>query len=65
MESDLCKAVVRNELTKLGFHFRKVELGKVELKGNISNEQLRQFDISLKMPDWNLCMIRIILLLKR
>ncbi len=48
MESDRCKAMVRNELIKLGVQFKKVDLGKVEIKGNISGEQLTMIDIALK-----------------
>jgi AraC-like DNA-binding protein len=48
MESDRCKTMVRNELTKLGLHYNKVGLGKVELKGAVSGEQLGQIDIALK-----------------
>lgn len=48
MESDRCKATVRHELTKLGVHYKKVELGLVEIRGDISGEQLKRFDTGLK-----------------
>jgi hypothetical protein len=48
MESDRCKAMVRNELTKLGLNYKKVDLGKVEISGNISDEMLTLIDIALK-----------------
>lgn len=48
MESDRCKATVRHELTKLGVHYKKVELGVVEIKGDISGEQIKRFDSGLK-----------------
>ena len=48
MESDRCKAVVRNELNKLGLHYKNVELGEVELNENISCEKLHLIDISLR-----------------
>lgn len=48
MESDRCKAMVRSELTRLGLHYKKVELGEVEIKGDISGEQLVLFDSVLK-----------------
>lgn len=48
MESDRCKAFVRNELDKLGIPYKKVELGEVKLKENISNENLHLIDIALR-----------------
>jgi len=48
MESDRCKAMVRNELTRLGLPLKRVALGEVELKGSISEEQLKLIDVALK-----------------
>jgi AraC-like DNA-binding protein len=48
MESDRCKTMVRNELSKLGLHYKSVELGEVELKGKISGEKLQLIDIALR-----------------
>jgi AraC-like DNA-binding protein len=48
MESERCKIVVRNELNKLGLHYKSVELGEVELSGNVSKEYLQLIDIALK-----------------
>jgi AraC-like DNA-binding protein len=48
MESDRCKAMVRNELIKLGLHYKRVELGEVEFKDSISKDQLKMIDIALR-----------------
>lgn len=48
MESDRCKVLVRNELTRLGYPIKRVVLGMAELKGNVSEEQLRVIDTTLK-----------------
>jgi AraC-like DNA-binding protein len=48
MESDRCKIMVKNELIKLGIHYKSIALGEVELKENISNEKLQLIDIALK-----------------
>ncbi len=48
MESGRCKAMVKNELNKLGLHYKTVELGEVELKENISREKLQLIDIALR-----------------
>jgi len=48
MESGRCKAMVVNELNRLGLHYKTVELGEVELKENISGEKLKLIDIALK-----------------
>jgi YesN/AraC family two-component response regulator len=48
MESSRCTTMVKNELHKLGLLYKTVELGEVELKGNVSGEKLRLFDIALK-----------------
>jgi len=48
MESDRCIAMVKDELCKHGLQYKNVELGKVELKGNISDEKLRLVDMGLR-----------------
>jgi len=48
MESDRCIAMVKNELNKLGLHYKSVILGEVELKENISREKLQLIDIALR-----------------
>jgi AraC-like DNA-binding protein len=48
MESGRCKTMVRNELIKLGLQYKTLELGEVELKGNISGEKLQLFDIAMR-----------------
>ena len=48
MESDRCKAIVKEELNKLGLHYKSVELGEVELKENISVYELELIDSALK-----------------
>jgi YesN/AraC family two-component response regulator len=42
-----CKMVVKEELTKLGIHFTTVELGEVEVIGNVSVEQHEQIKKAL------------------
>ena len=48
MESDRCKAIVKEELNKLGLHYKSVELGEVELKENITVYELELIDSALK-----------------
>jgi len=48
MESDRCKAFVKNEMIKLGLHCKKVELGEVEIKENLLKEQMQTIDNALK-----------------
>ena len=48
MESDRCITMVKDELSKHGLQYKNVELGKVELKGNISGEKLRLVDMGLR-----------------
>ena len=40
MVSICCKMVVKTELEKLGMHYAKVNLGEVEIKENLSSDQL-------------------------
>ena len=42
-----CKMVVKDELAKLGLQYTTVELGEVEVPGNISTEQHEQFKAAL------------------
>jgi hypothetical protein len=39
MVSNCCKLAVKEELKKLGLHFIVVELGKVKVMKNISDDQ--------------------------
>jgi YesN/AraC family two-component response regulator len=48
MESDRCKAIVREELNKLGIHLKSIELGEVELKESITGIELEMIDAALK-----------------
>lgn len=48
MESDRCIATVKNELDKLGLHYKKVELGEIELKERVSDEKLMLIDNALR-----------------
>jgi AraC-like DNA-binding protein len=41
MESDRCIAKVREELNRLGFHFKSIEMGEVDLPKGISNEEIK------------------------
>jgi hypothetical protein len=43
-----CKRVVKSELEKLGLHYTKVELGEAEILENISPEQMKLLDTSLR-----------------
>ena len=42
-----CKMVVKDELTKLGLHYIKVELGEAEIVGDISEKQYLKIKASL------------------
>lgn len=48
MQSSRCETIVKNELIKLGLSYNIIELGKVDVKGNISGEYLKMLDIALK-----------------
>lgn len=48
MESSCCIRVVKDELLKLGLRPKTVKLGKVEIEEEISSEQLRLIDTSLR-----------------
>jgi len=43
-----CKMVVGNELEKLGFHYRSIELGEADIIEEISNDQLGTLSTNLK-----------------
>ncbi len=47
MSSVPCKAIVKEELTKIGLHQVTVELGEVEIFGDISEAQIEQFKFSI------------------
>ena len=42
-----CKIVVKDELTKLGLHYKTVELGEAEIVENITHTQREAFKIAL------------------
>lgn len=48
MESDRCITTVKNELSRLGLHYKRVELGKAELINNLSTKELLLIDNALK-----------------
>jgi AraC-like DNA-binding protein len=48
MLSISCKAVVREEITKLGLHCRSVNLGEAEIEESITTEQYGELNVSLK-----------------
>ncbi len=48
MQSSRCIELGRGELNKLGLSNSTVELGKVEIKGNVSSEYLKMLDNALK-----------------
>ena len=43
-----CKMVVKYELDKLGLHHTRIELGEVEIKEDLSEEQLNDLNVALK-----------------
>lgn len=47
MVSLRCKNVVKTELDKFGFHYKKIDLGEVEIKENIADEQRNQLKLAL------------------
>ena len=48
MVSARCKAVVKDELRKLGLHFIVVDLGEVEIMENLSGEELAELKATLQ-----------------
>jgi len=54
MESDRCKALVRDELTRLGLRYKRIELGEVEIKEEISEDQLQMFDNAMRNDGFEL-----------
>lgn len=48
MVSDRCKMSLKSELKKLGLNYTTLELGQVEILGDITNEQRNLLDIGLK-----------------
>lgn len=49
MVSLRCKLLVKHELEKLGFHHTSIELGLVEIKESITDEQKQQLKSNLKV----------------
>jgi len=47
MVSLRCKLVVKDELEKLGLHYTSIELGSIEIKENITNNQLQELKKNL------------------
>jgi AraC-like DNA-binding protein len=47
MVSNRCKALVKEELKKLGLHFVVVDLGEVDIMETLSAEQLQELNIAL------------------
>jgi len=47
MVSNRCKSVVKGQLNKLGLHFILIELGEVEIRENITDEQRNQLRTGL------------------
>ena len=49
-----CKMVVKDQLEQLGLHTLAVNLGEVEIEGNLSKDQLLQLDTTLKSVGFEL-----------
>ncbi len=49
-----CKMVVKDQMEKLGLHTLTVNLGEVEIEGNLSKDQLLQLDTTLKSVGFEL-----------
>jgi AraC-like DNA-binding protein len=49
MVCNRCKMVVKSELEKLGLHYTAVELGEVEVKDKISDDQLKKLGEALRL----------------
>ena len=47
MVSNRCKMLVRSELDKLGLVYGAVDLGEVEVRSEIDNDQLRVLRVAL------------------
>ena len=48
MVSIRCKMIVKSQLAKLGLHYISVDLGEVDIKEEISEEQLARLSVGLK-----------------
>jgi len=48
MESNCCIKVVEDELSKLGLNYKTVELGRVEINGTVTEENMHLFNVALK-----------------
>ncbi len=60
-----CKMAVKSELDNLGLQYTSVELGEVEIIGDISNEQKERLNIALKMIGLKLIDDKKIILVER
>ena len=49
MVSIRCKMIVKAELAKLGLHYISVELGNIDVKEDITDQQLQSLNDALKM----------------
>ena len=47
MVSLRCKMIVKSELERMGLHFITVELGEIEIEGDLSQQQLQEFQNAL------------------
>jgi len=48
MGCECCKILVREELDKLGLELQKIDLGEVEVKGEVSEKKQEQFHTAIK-----------------
>jgi len=64
MESDRCIEMVKSELNKLGVNYKRVELGKVEVKEIISVEKLQSIDKALRSSGLELMVDQKILIIE-
>jgi AraC-like DNA-binding protein len=64
MESDRCIEMVKSELSKLGVNYKRVELGKVEVKEIISVEKLQSIDKALRSSGLELMVDQKILIIE-
>jgi AraC-like DNA-binding protein len=65
MESDRCKTIVKEELNRLGLLYNSVELGEVELAGNVSKVKLQLIDTALRKSGLELMVSNKILLIAK
>lgn len=65
MESERCKAIVKEELKKLDIRYKYIDLGEVELSSSISVEKLKLFGDALQDSGLELMMSQKTLLIER